>query len=249
MFKDKVVLVTGGASGIGRSTCIGFAKEGARVIVLDIDYSGAKLTCEEIHNAALKGSGEPFGIDLSNTKEIASVVTEIANRYNNIDILVNSAGVCQEKPLEELTDQDWHLIINTNLKGVFFLCQQVIKEMKRHNFGKIVNIASDAGESGGVVSSAFYGISKAGVICLTKILAKNVAGNGINVNTISPGLIITPMTENMRNNPRLHPDVWIPVKRYGLPEEVASLIMYLCTDEASYITGANIDINGGILMR
>ncbi|MCG8483806.1 MAG: SDR family oxidoreductase [Clostridia bacterium] len=242
---NKSAIVTGGAGGIGRGCCIALAKEGVKVMVADINLDAAKKTCDEIVKNG--GAAIPVALDITQISSIEETVNMCCSQYGKIDFLINCAGICQEKKIEELTERDWDLVMAVNLKGTFFMSQQVLKHMKQNQYGKIVSIGSLAGEVGGVSTGVNYAASKAGIICLTKSFAKDAAGFNINVNCVSPGIIVTEMTKNLRNDPSRKVDT-IPLKRYGTVEEVCDVILFLCSDKSSYITGANIDINGGVHM-
>lgn len=242
-FSGKVALVTGGASGIGRACSIGFGQRGAKVAVLDMNEAGAQNVAEEITKQG--GDAQGFQLDVSDVSQIQEKIERVLELYGQIDILVNCAGIAQETPVDELTEKDWDKMMAINLKGTFFVSQAVLKHMKERRYGKIVNMGSVAGEVGGIVVGANYAASKAGVICLTKSLAKSLGAFGINVNTVSPGFIATNMTTEMKQDVNLVP----LLKRKGTPEEVAEPIMFLCSEYARYITGANLDINGGLQMN
>lgn len=245
-FEGKVAIVTGGASGIGKECCLTLARKGASVVVADMNIEGAKNTSELIEKENGEAVDMPLNIlDLENIKK---VVQDTIDRFGKVDILVNSAGICQEKGIEELTENDWDLVMDINLKGAFFISQAVLGNMKDNRYGKIVYLASLAGEVGGVSTGANYAASKAGIICLTKSLAKYASPYNINVNCVSPGIIATAMTKDMREDPNRSTDT-IPLKRYGTTKDVADVISFLCSEESSYITGSNIDINGGTFMK
>lgn len=240
-FEGKVGIITGAASGIGRACAISFARKGGKVVAVDVNEDKLKGLVIEIQHIG----GEVIGIkaDVSKKCDVDLVIEETVKKYGKIDVLINCAGICQVKSIEDLTEEDWDKVININLKGTFFMCQAVLKEMKKLQSGKIVNIGSLAGEVGGIVTAANYAASKAGVICLTKSLAKYAAPYNINVNCVSPGFIDTEMTKGFPYDPKN-----VPLGRIGTPEEVADVILFLCSDAARYITGANVDVNGGIYM-
>jgi 3-oxoacyl-[acyl-carrier protein] reductase len=240
-FKDKVAIVTGAASGIGKCCSLSFAGKGAKVVIVDLNKNGAKETSLEIQK---KGGKSIFvKADVSKKEDVEKIVTITENNFGEIDILVNCAGICQIRDIEEITEQEWDKMMSVNLKGTFFMCQSVLKEMKKYKEGKIVNIGSIAGEVGGIMVGANYAASKAGIICLTKSLAKYAAPYNININSVSPGFINTEMTKNFKYDPDT-----VPLGRIGTPEEVSDVILFLCSDAARYIIGSNIDVNGGIYM-
>ena len=240
-FKDKVAIVTGAASGIGKSCSLSFAEKGVKVVVVDLNKKGTEETNLEIQR---KGGKAIFiKADVSKKEDVENIVNITKNNFGKIDILVNCAGICQIRNVEDITEEEWDKIMSINLKGTFFLCQSVLKEMKKYQKGKIVNMGSVAGEIGGILVGANYSASKAGIICLTKSLARYAAPYNINVNSVSPGFIDTEMTKDLGQDPKS-----VPLGRRGRPEEVSDVILFLCSEASSYITGANIDVNGGLFM-
>lgn len=240
-FNDKVAIITGASSGIGRACAYSMAKKGAKVSVVDIDEQGANKTVSQIQD--MGGQAIFVKADISKKGEVDTAIETTLKEYKKIDILVNSGGICQVKKIDELTEDDWDKMLAINLKGTFLMCQRVVQEMKKNGYGKIVNLSSLAGKVGGVIAGANYAVSKAGVACLTKSIAKTVASHGININTVSPGFINTEMIKNFGCDPKS-----IPLGRFGEPEEIAEVVMFLCSESAAYITGANIDVNGGVFM-
>jgi len=240
-FKDKVAIVTGAASGIGKSCSLSFAEKGAKVVIVDLNKNSAERTSLEIQ----KKGGKAIFIkaDVSKKEDVENIVTITENNFGRIDILVNCAGICQIRSIEDITEKEWDKVMSVNFKGTFLMCQSILKEMKKYKWGKIVNMASLAGEVGGIMVGANYAVSKAGIICLTKSLAKYAAPYNINVNSVSPGFINTEMTKDFGYNPDT-----VPLGRVGTPEEVSDVILFLCSGSARYITGANIDVNGGVYM-
>jgi len=240
-FKDKVAIVTGAASGIGKSCSLSFTEKGVKVVVVDLNKKGAEETNLEIQR---KGGKAIFiKADVSKKEDVENIVNITKNNFGKIDILVNCAGICQIRNVEDITEEEWDKMMSINLKGTFFLCQSVLKEMKKYQKGKIVNMGSVAGEIGGILVGANYSASKAGIICLTKSLARYAAPYNINVNSVSPGFIDTEMTKDLGQDPKS-----VPLGRRGRPEEVSDVILFLCSEASSYITGANIDVNGGLFM-
>lgn len=246
MFKGKVAIVTGAGRGIGKATAIALAEEGAKVVVSDLNLQSALDTSSEIRVMGFEAL--PVKADVSSKKEVTELVEATIRVHERIDILVNNAGIFSTTSIENMTEEEWENVINVNLKGVFLCSQAAMRSMKKQRGGKIVNIASLAAKVGGVFAGADYAASKAGVICLTKSLAKQLAPYGVNVNAVAPGVI---ETEMIRNWPKEVKDDFlkrIPLGRLGTPEEVAEVVVFLVSDGARYVTGATIDVNGGFLM-
>jgi len=241
-FKGKIAVVTGGASGIGKSCCLSLAEKGATVIAVDRNENGAKAVADEIKQKG--GNAEGLSLDIVNIAQIKDVVDYIENKYSRIDILINCAGITQVITIEDITETEWDRMLEIDLKGPFFVSQAIISVMKKNNFGKIVNLGSVAGEVGGIVVGANYVAAKAGIIGLTKSLAKSAAKYGINVNTVSPGFIDTEMTKDLNQDVKM-----VPLGRKGTSEEVSDVILFLCSDYARYLTGVNLDVNGGLHMN
>ena len=244
--KGKVALVTGAGRGIGKAAAILLAKEGANVVVNDVDLQSARETADEIR--AMGCEALPIKADVSDKAQVRKMVGSIINAFKKIDILVNNAGIFSSVPLIDMTEDEWDKVMEVNLKGVFVCSQAVMKFMIKQHSGKIVNIASLAGKVGGIYSGAHYAASKAGVICLTKSLAKQLAQYGINVNAVAPALIETDMMKDWPKQVKETLLKQVPLGRFGTPEEVAETVLFLVSEGANYITGATIDVNGGLLM-
>jgi len=242
----KVAIVTGAGRGIGRAIALVLAREGADLVVNDVDSRSAEATANEIR--AMGRHALSMVADVSDREEVIEIVEAAVKAFGKIDILVNNAGIFSSTPLEDITEESWDKIMKVNLKSVFLCSQAVMKFMKRQRSGKIVNIASLAGKVGGMVAGADYAASKAGVICLTKSLAKQLAPYGINVNAVAPAWIETDMMKDWPRETKEAVLRQIPLGRFGKPEEVAETVVFLVSDGAGFITGATIDINGGILM-
>ncbi|MEM2935765.1 MAG: SDR family NAD(P)-dependent oxidoreductase [Candidatus Bathyarchaeia archaeon] len=243
---SKVAIVTGAGRGIGRAIALALAREGADVVVNDVDLQSAEATANEVR--AMGRRALSIVADVSNRKEVTKMVETTIKAFGKIDILINNAGIFSSIPLEDITEENWDRMMRINLKSVFLCSQAVMSLMKRQRSGKIVNIASLAGKVGGIVAGADYAASKAGVICLTKSLAKQLAPYGINVNAVAPAWIETGMMKDWPKETRDSILRQIPLGRFGKPEEVAETVVFLVSDEAGFVTGATIDINGGILM-
>jgi 3-oxoacyl-[acyl-carrier protein] reductase len=243
--KDKVALVTGGAQGIGRTISEELAHAGAHVVLGDVNLEGAQATAEAINVSG--GSASAVKIDVSNAIEVREVFDFIMKDKKPVDIVVNNAGITRDGLMVRMKENDWDLVLDINLKGSFLCSQQAAKQMMKQKSGAIVNIASIVGVMGNF-GQANYSASKAGVIGLTKTLAREVASRGIRVNAIAPGFIDTEMTRVLDEEVRQKLIEQIPLARLGLPEDVARCVNFLVSDKSSYITGQVINLNGGMLM-
>ncbi len=243
LLENKVAVITGGAKGIGECVARTFAENGASLVfIVDTDEVSAKNTAQSItENTACRCV--PLYADVSNEEHVAGVFEEIRKQSERLDILVNSAGICRIVDMNDLTMKAWDVTLNVNLKGPFLFAREALKMMKAQKYGRIVNIASQAGKIGGITAGMDYSSSKAGLLCLTKSLAKNCAEYGVTVNSVAPGLISTDMTTSFGYDPQT-----VPLRRIGTPEEVADTVLFLASDLSRYMTGACIDVNGGMSM-
>ncbi|MCK5612513.1 SDR family oxidoreductase [Candidatus Pacearchaeota archaeon] len=244
----KVAIVTGAGSGMGKSIAKKLAICGATVIVNDIDTNRIERVLKEIKK--LKGEAVGYKVDVSDYSQVEMMMTEIFSKYERINILVNNAGILhRRRSIEDIEDEDWDLVMGVNVKGVFNCSKAVLKYMKKQGSGKIVNTSSSAGRSTSELGGAHYTASKAAVLGLTRHLAREAAPHNINVNSICPGLIDTPMARETTSKEEMesHKKA-IPMDRLGKPEEVADLVLFLASDASSYINGAAIDINGASLL-
>lgn len=240
-FEGKTVVLTGAAGGICALAAEMFKNLGARVVKLDYRFSKEKK---------YKGGAiEELFIDVTDRGNVFDVLDQVATTAGGIDVVVNGAGILRSKPFVDITEEEWDAMINVNLRGAFFVCQAALPVMMEQKSGVFVNIASISGQVGGVMAAADYSASKAGIICLTKSLAKTGAQWGIRANSIAPGAIDTPMLDVYRKywgSDALEKEIGnCPMKRLGRPEEVASVIVFLASEMASFITGTCIDVNGG----
>ena len=243
--QNKVALVTGGAQGIGKTISEELVRNGAHVVLGDVNLEGAQATAEAINNSG--GSASAVKIDVSNPAEVKQVFDSIMKDKKPVDILINNAGITRDGLMIRMKELDWDSVLNINLKGTFLCSQQAAKQMMKQKSGAIVNIASIVGVMGNF-GQANYSASKAGVIGLTKTLAREVASRGIRVNAVAPGFIDTEMTRVLDESVRQSLIEQIPLAKLGLPEDVARCVAFLVSDRSSYITGQVINVNGGMLM-
>ena len=243
--KGKVALVTGAAQGIGKAIALLLARNGADIVVSDINLEKAEETAKEIR--AIGPKAMAVKVDVANWSDVERMVTGILEKLAKIDILVNNAGITRDKLILRMTEEDWDAVLGVNLKGTFNCTKAVVRHMAKQRSGKIVNIASVVGEMGNA-GQANYSASKAGVIGLTKTIAREYAQRGINVNAIAPGYIETPMTEALPEKAKEELRKLIPMERLGKPEDVAEAVLFLVSEESSYITGQVLNVNGGIYM-
>ena len=245
-FIGKVAIVTGAGSkrGIGRETAMLLAKEGAKVVVADMNYAGALSVAEEIE--ALGGTAIPVKVDITDEVSVKSMVTEAVAKYGRLDILVNNAGITQPITTMNMTSEDFMRIIKVNLYGTFLCSKMAVPEMAKNKYGRIVNLSSVSGKrGGGVYGGSHYSAAKAGILGFSKALAREVVEDGITVNCVCPGLVDTDIRAGLSDE--AEHAIWesISMKRPATRREIASTIAFLASDDASYITGEDIDINGG----
>lgn len=237
--------MTGAAQGIGRAIALLLARNGADIVVSDINLEKAEETAKEIRAIGPKATA--VKVDVSNLSDVERMVEALIEKLAKIDILVNNAGITRDKLILRMTEEDWDAVLGVNLKGTFNCTKTVIRHMAKQRSGKIVNIASVVGEMGNA-GQANYSASKAGVIGLTKTIAREYAQRGINVNAIAPGYIETPMTDALPEKAKEELKKLIPMERLGKPEDVAEAVFFLVCEESSYITGQVLNVNGGIYM-
>ena len=239
-FENKTVIVTGSARGIGRTIAEYFARHNANVVISDIDQEAVDKVVAEIGSKALG-----IKADVLNLEEVENLFAKTVEKFGSIDIVVNNAGVTRDNLLVRLSEKDWDMVVDINLKGAFFVTKTAAKIMMKRRSGKIVNISSVVGLTGNA-GQANYAASKAGLIGLTKSAAKELAGRGITVNAVAPGSIETEMTKQLPESVREGCRQKIPLKRGGTPLDVAATVAFLASDEASYITGQVLAIDGGL---
>ncbi|MFO7531778.1 MAG: SDR family NAD(P)-dependent oxidoreductase [Candidatus Limnocylindrales bacterium] len=246
-FAGRTALVTGAGSGIGAAIATHLAARGANVVVNDIDPAAAERTVATI--AAASGIAVAFAADVTSEPEVRAMCRRILETFGALDILVNNAGVLSTTPTAELAVDAWERTLAVNLTGAFNCCRAVLPAMQQRRYGKIINIASLAGESGGISVGVDYAASKGGLLALTRRLALEVAAFAINVNAIAPGTTSTPMVDAMPEEDRTALLAKIPLGRFATPADIAYAACFLAGDESSFITGATLDVNGGLLMR
>jgi NAD(P)-dependent dehydrogenase (short-subunit alcohol dehydrogenase family) len=247
-FEKQVALISGAASGIGESAAKSLAREGCTVVLADIQEVPLNKVTESVKRAGFKAVG--YQMDVTKADEIDAVVSCVIKQFGRIDVLVHCAGIYTYSPFLEMPEEQFDDTIRINLKGTFLCCQRVAREMVKSKYGRIICLASTAGQRGGTMGRLHYGASKGGVLAMCKSMANELGPFGITVNAIAPGLIYTNMTkERVEQSDKNKLVASLAVKRLGEAEDVAGAVMFLASAEAAYITGATIDVNGGGLMR
>ena len=247
LLKDQVAIITGGARGIGRAIAEKYAAHGASLAVIDVNLEAAEGTAQELANQ--------YGIraiaskcDVSKADEVEAVIKKVLDTFGRVDILVNNAGVTRDNLMMRMKDDEWDLVININLKGVFVCTRAVIRFMAKARRGAIINLASVVGQMGNA-GQANYTASKGGVIALTKTTAREFASRGIRVNAVAPGFINTDMTKVLSEQVKTEMLRQVPLERMGEPEDIANACLFLASEMSAYITGHVLAVNGGMLMQ
>lgn len=244
-FKGQVALVTGSARGIGKAIAEGLAQKGVNVVIADVNLEEALKTSSEI--AGLGVRSQALRLDVSSSKEVTWVFEDIQRNFGRLDILVNNAGITRDGLLLRMKEEDWDLVININLKGAFLCSKEAVKIMAKQRYGRIVNIASVVAFMGNP-GQVNYSASKAGIVGLTKTIAKEYASRGITANAVAPGFIMTAMTEALSDNVKEEMKKAIPMGRFGTVMDVANAVVFLSSPDSGYITGQVIHVNGGMYM-
>lgn len=244
--QGKVALVTGGSRGIGRAIAVALAKAGAKVVV---NYQGNQLAAQETFDLiqAVGSEGFSYQADVSVPAEADAMIKAVVDKYSKLDILVNNAGITRDGLIMRMKDEDWSQVLATNLTGVFNCCRAVTRPMMKQRSGRIINITSVVGLMGNA-GQVNYSAAKAGIIGLTKSLAKELASRAIMVNAIAPGYITTDMTEKIAEDTKERLTERIPAGRLGNPDDVANLVLFLAGEGSDYITGQVISVDGGMAM-
>ena len=242
----RIAIVTGGARGIGRTIVTAFAARGIVSVIADIDLAAAEKAAEEIRQTGAEAVA--IKVDLSRTDEIVQLVAETIARYGRLDILVNNAAILSNTPYDQITEMEWDGVLDINLRAVLFATREALKPMIAQGWGRIISVSSLAGRSVGISVGPAYVASKAAVIGLTRHLARKVARNRITVNAVAPGTTETDIIKGFTAEEMVAINNSIPLGRLGKPEEIAETVAFLASDSAAFITGAVIDINGGMYM-
>jgi 3-oxoacyl-[acyl-carrier protein] reductase len=243
--ENKIVIITGAASGIGRDASLLFAKEGAKVVVTDVSEKGGEATVAEIKDAG--GEGFFFKLDVSDREQSKEMVKDTLEKYGRVDVLINNAGIVQDALVSKMTEEQWDRVIDIDLKGAFNCIQAVVGVMINQGNGVIINTSSIVGLNGNI-GQVNYASAKAGLIGMTKALAKELGKKGIRVNAVAPGFIATPMTSVVPEKVLDMMKEKTPLRRLGETKDVAYAYLYLASDEASFVNGAELNVDGGLII-
>ena len=243
---DQVAVVTGAGRGIGKAIALRLASEGATVAVVSRTDANSQSTAGEI-NALRPDSARAYAIDVTNCDAVADLCSKMVKEFGKIHVLVNNAGITRDRLSMRMSEEDWDAVLNTNLKGAFHFIQGLERFMMKQHYGRIVNISSVSGLIG-QAGQANYSASKAGLIGLTKALARELAGRNVTVNAVAPGFITTDMTDQLPDAMRAHVLSLIPLAKFGECEDIAAAVAFIASPEAKYITGQVLTVDGGMAM-
>ncbi len=243
--KDRVAIVTGGGQGIGRAIALEFARRGASVLVNDLNEATARETAAQIEALGARAAVCVANVAVAESAE--AIIQAALDAFGRVDILINNAGVTRDNLLMRMKEEDWDLVLNVNLKSAFLLSKAAIRPMMKQRWGRIINISSIVGVIGNA-GQVNYSASKAGLIGLTKTLAKELASRNILVNAVAPGFIRTAMTDALSDEQKKALSAQIPLSRLGEPEDIARVCAFLASDDASYVTGQTLHVTGGLGM-
>lgn len=244
---DRVAVVTGAGRGLGAAIAATLHAAGHRVALLDLDEASATATATDLDATGATAVG--VRADVADPDGLRTALRDAADQLGSPDVLVNNAGRTVPRSVWDIELDEWDDVLATNLRSVLVATRELAPAMRERGFGRVVNMASLAGQQGGLIAGAHYAASKAGIIVLTKVFAKDLAASGVTVNAVAPAAVRTPVMDDMDPAELERSTTGIPVGRLGRPEEVAELVGFLCREDAGYITGATVDINGGISMR
>ena len=245
-FVDQVAVVTGAGRGIGKVIALRLAMEGASVAVVSRTDANSQSTASEI-NALKSDSARAYAVDVAKSEAVADLCSKIVKDFGKVHVLVNNAGITRDRLSMRMSEEDWDSVLDTNLKGAFHFIQGLERRMMKESYGRIVNISSVSGLIG-QAGQVNYSASKAGLIGLTKALARELAGRNITVNAVAPGFINTDMTENLPEAVKTHVLSLIPIAKFGECEDVAATVAFIASPEAKYITGQVLTVDGGMAM-
>lgn len=243
--KGHTAIITGGGRGIGRATAECLARQGVNIVVVDVNMDIAKETASELESLGVKSIA--LKADVSNSSDVSSIFEIAVKEFEKIEILVNNAGITRDALLLRMKEEDWDAVIDINLKGTFLCSKEAVKVMSRQRYGRIINIASVVAFMGNP-GQANYSASKAGIVGLTKTIAKEYASRGITVNAVAPGFITTAMTDALPENVRQEMLKVIPMNKFGTVEDVANAVAFFASPLSGYVTGQVIHVNGGMYM-
>ena len=242
----RVVVVTGAAQGIGRACAERLAEQGLVTVVTDVRIAAAEEVAAGLRRKGYASRSLP--LDVADVPAATAAIAAVAKEFGRVDVLVNNAGILHTTPIAAITEAEWDRILAVNLKGAFFLSQQVLPHMHARRWGRIINIASIAGRMGGYGSGLAYSASKAGIIGLTRGMARHVAEFGVTVNAVAPTTTVSPILEKFSAKQLEELRQCVPMKRLGEPQDTAAVVRFLASEEAGFITGAVVDVNGGMFM-